>query len=104
MRVVNSSDEVFTVTRSFGRLVVRQGGNADADITPWLDRELILQALEAADTRAYLKEHGGGGNARKELHENVVVLQKQGLYAVVHAVEGVSGACVVVFSEAPRVV
>jgi hypothetical protein len=78
VRVTNSSDEVFTVTRSFGRLVVQQGANADADITLWLDRELILQALQAEDTRAYLREHSGSGNVRVELHENVVVLQKKG--------------------------
>jgi hypothetical protein len=76
--VINSSGEVFTVTRSFGRLVVQQGGSADADITLWLDRALILQALEAADTRAYLKQHAGGGTIRVERHENVVVLQKKG--------------------------
>lgn len=84
VRVTNSSNEVFTVTRSFGRLVVQQGANPDPDITLWLDRELIVQALQAEDTRAYLKEHGGGGNVRVELHENVVVLQKKGymqLYA-----------------------
>jgi len=72
------------VTRSFGRLVVQQGANPDPDITLWLDRELLVQALQAEDTRAYLKEHGGGGNVRVELHENVVVLQKKGymqLYA-----------------------
>jgi hypothetical protein len=78
VRIFNSSGEVFTVTRSFGRLVVQQGPNPDPDITLWLDRELILQALEAADTRAYLKEHAGGDTIRVELHENVVVLQKKG--------------------------
>jgi hypothetical protein len=84
VRVVNSSDEVFTVTRSFGRLVVQQGANPNADITLWLDRELIKQALQADDARAYLHEHAGGDNVRVELHENVVVLQKKGymqLYA-----------------------
>ena len=78
VRVLNSSGEVFTVTRSFGRLVVQQGANADADITLWLDRELIMQALQAEDTRAYLQKHAGGGNVRVELHKNVVVLQKKG--------------------------
>jgi hypothetical protein len=62
VRVLNSSNGVFTVTRSFGRLVVQQGANLDADITLWLDRELILQALQSADTRAYLKEHADGEN------------------------------------------
>jgi hypothetical protein len=84
VRVFNSSDEVFTVTRSFGRLVVQQRANPNADITLWLDRELIEQALQAEDARAYLHEHAGGGNVRVELHENVVVLQKKGylqLYA-----------------------
>jgi hypothetical protein len=78
VRVFNSSDEVFTVTRSFGRLVVQQGESPDADITLWLDRELLVQALQAEDTRAYLHEHAGGGNVRVDLHENVVVLQKKG--------------------------
>jgi hypothetical protein len=86
VRVVNSSDEVFTVTRSFGRLVVQQRANPDADITLWLDRELIVQALQAEDARAYLRAHADGGNVRVERHENVVVLQKKGymqLYAQV---------------------
>jgi hypothetical protein len=84
VRVLNSSDEAFTVTRSFGRLVVQQGANPNADITLWLDRELIEQALQADDALAYLHEHAGSGNVRVELHENVVVLQKKGylqLYA-----------------------
>jgi hypothetical protein len=84
VRVVNSSDEAFTVTRSFGRLVVQQRANPNADITLWLDRELIVQALQADDALAYLHEHAGSGNVRVELHENVVVLQKKGylqLYA-----------------------
>jgi hypothetical protein len=88
VRVVNSSDEVFTVTRSFGRLVVQQGGSADPDITLWLDRELILQALQAEDTRAYLQEHAGGGTIRMELHENVVVLQKKGYMQLYAQVKG----------------
>jgi hypothetical protein len=78
VHVLNSSDEVFTVTRSFGRLVVQQGANPDPDITLWFDRELIVQALQATDTRAYLKQHAGDENIRVELHENVVVLQKKG--------------------------
>lgn len=78
VRVLNSSDEVFTVTRSFGRFVVRQGGSADPDITLWLDRELILQALQADDAFGYLRARAGGGNARVELHKNVVILQKKG--------------------------
>lgn len=78
VRVLNSSDEVFTVTRSFGRFVVRQGGSADPDITLWLESELVLQALQADDALGYLRANAGGGNARVELHKNVVVLQKKG--------------------------
>lgn len=78
VRVFNGSEEVFAVTKSYGRLVVQQGANDNADITLWLDRELIVQALQADDTLAYLQEHASGGNVRVELHENAVVLQKKG--------------------------
>jgi hypothetical protein len=78
VRVFNGSDEVFAVTKSFGRLVVQQGANANADITLWLDRELIVSTLQADDTLAYLQEHASSRNVRVELHENAVVLQKKG--------------------------
>jgi hypothetical protein len=78
VHVFNGSDEVFAVTKSFGRLVVQQSANANADITLWLDRELIVHALQADDTLAYLQEHASSGNVRVELHENAVVLQKKG--------------------------
>jgi hypothetical protein len=57
--------------------VVQQSANANADITLWLDRELIVHALQADDTLAYLQEHASSGNVRVELHENAVVLQKK---------------------------
>ncbi|MBN1454889.1 MAG: hypothetical protein JW945_01355 [Methanomicrobia archaeon] len=88
VRVFNGSDEVFAVTRSFGRLVVQQGANANADITLWLDRELIVQALQAADTLAYLQEHANGRNVRVELHANAVILQKKGYLELYERLQG----------------
>jgi len=78
VRVFNSSQEVFTVTMSFGRLVVQQGTTDDPDITLWLDRTLILQALQADDSLAYLQQHASGRTVRVALHANPVVLQKKG--------------------------
>ena len=88
VRVFNGSDEVFAVTKSFGRLVVQQGANAHADITLWLDRELIVHALQADDALAYLQEHASSGNVRVELHENAVVLQKKGYMQLYERLKG----------------
>ncbi|MGC9444868.1 MAG: hypothetical protein ACP5E9_08115 [Candidatus Methanospirareceae archaeon] len=78
VRIFNGSDEVFTVTKSFGRVVVQQDSHANGDITLWLDRALILQALQADDTLGYLQAHASSGTVRVALHENAVVLQKKG--------------------------
>ena len=88
VRVFNSADEVFTITKSFGRLVVRQGATANADITLWLDRALIVQALQADDTLAYLQVHASSRNVRVELHENAVILQKKGYMQLYEQLQG----------------
>ena len=88
VRIFNGAGEVFTVTKSFGRLVVLQRANANPDITLWLDRELIVQALQADDTLAYLQGHASSGNVRVELHENLVILQKKGYMQLYERLQG----------------
>ena len=88
VRVFNGSDEQFTVTKSYGRVVVQQGANANADITLWLDRELTVQALQADDTLAYLQEHASSRTVRVELHANPVVLQKKGYMQLYERLQG----------------
>lgn len=78
VRVMSSSDELFSVTKSFGQLVVREGGNENADITLWIDRDLIVHALETDNPLVYVQTHATSVNVRVELHKNLVILQKKG--------------------------
>ena len=78
LRVMNSSKETFSLTKSFGKMVVKKGKSENADITLWIDRELIVHALESGDVIGYLKENAGEGQVGVELHKNVVILKKKG--------------------------
>ena len=78
LRVLNSSNEVFGVTKTFGRMVVQEGEMDNADITLWIDREIIVNALARDDAVGYLRERATAGNVRVELHKSVIVLQKKG--------------------------
>jgi hypothetical protein len=78
LRVLNSSAEEFFVTKTFGRVVVKEGTNEDADITLWIARELILQALNSDDAIGYVQKHASNEKVRIELHKNMVILQKKG--------------------------
>ncbi|NMG83210.1 MAG: hypothetical protein GIS02_03260 [Methanosarcinales archaeon] len=78
LRVMNSSKETFSLTKSFGKMVVKKGENENADITLWIDRELIVHALESGDVISYLKENAEEGQVGVELHKNVVILKKKG--------------------------
>jgi hypothetical protein len=75
---MNSSREKFSVVKTFGRAVVKEGTNENADITLWFDREIIVNALESEDVVRYLQENAETGKVSVELHKNIVILQKKG--------------------------
>ena len=76
--VMNSADEKFSVVKTFGRVVVKEGTIENADISLWLDRELIVNAVESDDVVSYLQNHATSRNVIVELHKNMVLLQKKG--------------------------
>lgn len=76
--VLNSSNEEFSVTKTFGQMVIKGDRNENADITLWIDREIIVNALESDDAMGYVRAHAEKGRVRVALHKNVVLLQKKG--------------------------
>ena len=78
VNVRNSVDETFSVVKTFGRTVVKEGTIEGADLTLGIDRELILNALESDDVVSYLQNNATSRNVIVELHKNPVLLQKKG--------------------------
>jgi hypothetical protein len=78
VRVMNSSNEEFSVVKTFGRILVKEGTIENADLTLWIDRELILNALESDNAVSYLQSNANSRTVIVELHKNVVQLQKKG--------------------------
>lgn len=78
VRVMNGSNEEFSVIKTFGRIVVKEGTIENADLTLWIDRELILNALESDNAVSYLQNNANSRTVIVELHKNVVQLQKKG--------------------------
>ena len=76
--VTNGSNEKFSVVKTFGRVVVKEGAIENADVTLWFDREIIVNALESEDVLGYLRANAGKGKVSVELHKNIVILQRKG--------------------------
>jgi len=76
--VTNSSNEKFSVVKTFGRVVVKEGVIENADIRLLFDREIIVNALESEDVPGYLRENAANGKVHIELHKNIAILQKKG--------------------------
>ena len=78
VNVMNSADETFSVVKTFGRTVVKEGKIENADLTLWIDRDIILNALESDDVVSYLQNNATSRNVIVELHKSMVLLQKKG--------------------------
>lgn len=78
VNVMNSVDETFSVVKTFGRTVVKVGTIENADLTLWIDRDIILNALESDDVVSYLQDNATSRSVIVELHKNMVLLQKKG--------------------------
>jgi len=78
VNVMNSTDETFSVVKTFGRTVVKAGTIENADLTLWIDRDIILSALESEDVVSYLQNNATSRNVIVELHKSMVLLQKKG--------------------------
>jgi hypothetical protein len=76
--VTNGSNGKFSVVKTFGRAVVKEGAIENADVTLCFDRELIVNALESEDVPGYLRANAGNGKIHVELHKNIVILQRKG--------------------------
>ena len=70
--------EKFSVVKTFGITVVKEGTIENADFTLWIDRDIILNALESDDVGSYLQDNATSRNVIVELHKNMVLLQKKG--------------------------
>lgn len=78
VNVMNSIDETFSVVKTFGRTVVKEGKIENADLTLWIDRDIILNALESDDVVSYLQNNATSRDVIVELHKSMVLLQKKG--------------------------
>jgi hypothetical protein len=85
--VMNSAGEKFSVVKTFGRTVVKEGTIENADISLWLDRELIVNAVESNDAVSYLQNHATSRNVIVELHKSMVLLQKKGYMTLYEKLE-----------------
>ena len=87
VNVINSVDETFSVVKTFGRTVVKVGTIKNADLTLWIDRELILNALESDDVVSYLQNNATSKNIIVNIHKNMVLLQKKGYMSLYERVK-----------------
>ena len=72
VNVMNSADETFSVVKTFGRTVVKEGTIENADLTLWIDRGIILNALKSDDVVNYLQDNATRRNLIVELHKNII--------------------------------
>ncbi|NQE06370.1 hypothetical protein C5S32_10925 [ANME-1 cluster archaeon GoMg1] len=87
VNVMNRADETFSVVKTFGRTVVKEGTIENADITLWIDRDIILNALESEDVVSYLQNNATSRNVIVELHKSMVLLQKKGYMSLYERVK-----------------
>jgi len=87
VNVMNSADETFSVVKTFGRTVVKEGTIENADLTLWIDRDIILNALESDDVVSYLQNNASSRNVIVELHKSMVLLQKKGYMSMYERVK-----------------
>ena len=87
VNVMNSVDETFSVVKTFGRTVVKEGTIENADLTLWIDRDIILNALESDDVVSYLQDNATSRSVIVELHKNMVLLQKKGYMSLYERVK-----------------
>jgi hypothetical protein len=87
VNVMNSRGEKFSVVKTFGRTVVKEGTIENADLTLWLDRDIILNALKSDDAASYLQKNATSRNVIVELHKNMVLLQKKGYMSLYEKVK-----------------
>ena len=87
VNVMNSVDETFSVVKTFGRTVVKEGTIENADLTLWIDRDIILNALKSDDVVSYLQDNATSRNVIVELHKNMVLLQKKGYMSLYERVK-----------------
>ena len=87
VNVMNSADEKFSVVKTFGRTVVKEGSIENADLTLWIDRDIILNALESDDVVSYLQNNATSRDIIVELQKNMVLLQKKGYLSLYERVK-----------------
>lgn len=87
VNVMNSIDETFSVVKTFGRTVVKEGTIENADLALWIDRDIILNALESDDVVCYLQDNATSRNVIVELHKSMVLLQKKGYMSLYERVK-----------------
>lgn len=78
VRISKSQGESFTIIKSLGRLVVKEGLSGDSDITIWIDRDAFLGALKSDEPMDYLLQESRKGKVSITQDKNPLVLAKKG--------------------------
>lgn len=78
VRISKSQSESFTIIKSLGRLVVKEGLSSDSDITIWVDRDAFIGAVKSDDPMAYLLRESKKGKVSIKEDKNPIALAKKG--------------------------
>jgi hypothetical protein len=78
VRISKSYSEEYTIIKSLGRLVVKEGLSNDSDITIWIDRDAFEKALKSDDPMTYLTQESKKGKVSITEDKNPVALARKG--------------------------
>lgn len=78
VRISSSFSEGFTITKSFGRLISKDGLSDDPDITIWMNRDAFLKAVESTNPMSILIEESEVGRVIVTPEKNLIILAKKG--------------------------
>jgi hypothetical protein len=78
VRISKSHSETYTIVKSLGRIVVRDGLSKEPDITIWIERDAFLGALKSDDPMGHLLQESKKGKVTIDEEKNPLTLAKKG--------------------------
>lgn len=88
MHIMNSFEEKFSVVKSYGKTVVKEGKLENPDITIKIDRNLLTNALESNDIVGSLKQNANSNNLIVKTHEDQLTLYTKGYLKIYNTLKG----------------
>ncbi|MFQ6062802.1 MAG: hypothetical protein ACE5J9_06460 [Methanosarcinales archaeon] len=88
MHIMNSFEEDFSVVKSYGKTVVKEGKLENPDITIKIDRNLLTSALESNDIIDYLQKKANSNNLIVETHKDQLTLYNKGYLKIYNTLKG----------------